>query len=373
MSWTDHDMDQLFRNAEAQQDFNYDPHFFEDIERQLPVKRSRKSGAWWISSFVMFGLFSLLFVTRLSDAVITSPLKSESTFTSVKKTQGSQAGVQTKDSEIPVITEETKQSEPILNKNNESLELVTAQDASEQTLEILEYSNASGELTTLNYRELAKVPVPVAEIQFFPPFSLKRKIRTSWYIALDGGLQQSWTTEPTVTNMDGLAGLSSGVDVHLGRWIIGTGLSFSWQNLSHLEIRERTKIYGFGYSTYDNAYSFTGVASLNVPLRVGFTKGRHQFNAGLDAGRNLFASMRRVQSMNGEVFRMTQGITDVSLLNKYSLQPQIGYAYQINKQVSVGVNVKYQVLHPLSSDRFEGVQNQHPWSAGITLKAALTK
>ena len=97
MSWTDHDMDHLFRNAEAKQDFNYDPHFFEDIERQLPVKRSRQSGAWWISSFVMFGLFSLLFVTRLSDAVITSPVKSGSTFTSGKKTQRSQVAVQTTD------------------------------------------------------------------------------------------------------------------------------------------------------------------------------------------------------------------------------------------------------------------------------------
>jgi hypothetical protein len=373
MSWSDHDMDQLFRDAEAQQDFNYDPHFFEDIERELPVKRSRKSGVWWISSFVMFGLFSLLFVTRLSDAAITSPLKSGSTFTSVKKNQRSQAGVQTKDSEIPVITEETKQSEPILNKTDESLELVTVQDASVQRSDVSEEPKSPNELTPLKYREIDQVQSPVAEIQSIPSATLKRKIRASWYVALDGAAQQSWTTNLTGARMDGLAAISSGVDIHLGRWMVGTGLSFAWQNLSQLEIRERTKIYGFGYSTYDNAYSFTGVASLNVPLRVGFTKGRHQFSAGLDAGRNLFASMRRVQSMNGEVFRMTQGITDISLLNKYTLQPQIGYAYQINEHVSVGVNVKYQVLHPLSSDRFEGEQNQHPWTVGISLKAALTK
>jgi hypothetical protein len=92
---------------------------------------------------------------------------------------------------------------------------------------------------------------------------------------------------------------------------------------------------------------------------------------GLDVGRNVFATMRRVQSMDGEVFHITQGITDVSLLNKYSLQPGFNYAYRMNEQVSVWLHMNCQMIRPLSSDRFEGIQNPNPWSFGITLKATL--
>jgi long-subunit fatty acid transport protein len=126
-----------------------------------------------------------------------------------------------------------------------------------------------------------------------------------------------------------------------------------------------------GYATYDNAYSFSGVATVSVPLSVAYKIGRHEMGIGLDVGRNVFATMRRVQSMDGEVFHITQGITDVSLLNKYSLQPGLNYAYRMNEQVSVGLHMNCQMIRPLSSDRFEGIQNPNPWSFGITLKATL--
>ena len=370
-------MDQLFRNAEAQQEFTYDPQFFEEIERELPVKRSRKAQTWWISSFVMFVMFSLLFFTPLNDGLVSDSNTEQKVLTSGSKVNNalslSEAQEQIEHPEILNNKEENSSVTTAGVLKIETIEVVSLPEEIEHQSMIPEQSVLPNEQITLKYLELDQVKKSDAEMMLFPVSTMKRKIRASWYVALDGGVQQSWTDESTGMKMNGLTALSSGVDVHLGRWQVGAGLSFTWQNLNHLEIRERTKIYGFGYSTYDNAYSFTGVANLSVPLRVGFTKGRHQWIAGLDAGRNLFSSLHRVQSMNGEVFRMTQGITDVSLLNKYSLQPQLGYAYQINEQMTIGVNVKYQALHPLASDRFEGEQSQHPWSAGITLKAALTK
>ena len=377
MSWSENDMDHLFRNAEAQREFSYDPQFFDEIERQLPVKRSRKAHAWWIASFVMFGMFSLLFFTPLNDGWVSHSFRLHKDLTSGPKEKSAFS--------VTDVREQIEHPEILNNKDEnssvttagvlkiETIEAVSLPEEIEQQSMIPEQSVLPNEQINLKYLELDQVKQSDAQMMQFQAPTMKRKIRSSWYVALDGGVQQSWTDESTGMKMNGLAALSSGIDIHLGRWQVGAGLSFTWQNLNHLEIRERTKIYGFGYSTYDNAYSFTGVANLSVPLKVGFTKGRHQWFAGLDAGRNLFSSLRRVQSMNGEVFRMTQGITDVSLLNKYSLQPQIGYAYQINEQITVGVNVKYQLLHPLASDRFEGGQNLHPWSAGITLKAALTK
>src|SRR5688572_1105398 len=48
MSTTDEELDKLFRDAAANAPTpEYKPEFFADIERQLPVKKARRSLAWW--------------------------------------------------------------------------------------------------------------------------------------------------------------------------------------------------------------------------------------------------------------------------------------------------------------------------------------
>jgi hypothetical protein len=370
MSWSNKDMDQLFRNADSQQQFVYDTKYFEDIERQLPVKRSRRSIFWWLSSFMMFGVFSLLFFTRFYDDVI--PLSARSATKMIAYSESKDQSVRDQENNFAVEKgKQLEEAEYYSISQEISTNIESGTFSSQQS-----HSFEKAEIDLLEQAPL--VPFTFNELNYaiengnMPNLiNYKSKSSASWFLSLNGGMQQGWTSESKGLGLNGVVSVSSGVDVEWGNWVFGAGVSFAWHELNQLEIRERTKIYGLGYSTYDNSYSFTGVGTVSLPLTIAYKMGRHQLGVGLESGRNTFASMRRVQSMDGEVFHMTQGITDVSLLNKFSLQPGVNYAYELNEQVSVGINVNYQLLRPLSSDRFEGEQNFHPWSVGISLKAKL--
>ena len=46
MSWTDDELDKVFRDAAEQPVFEYQSSYFRDIEKQLPIKKGRKI-AWY--------------------------------------------------------------------------------------------------------------------------------------------------------------------------------------------------------------------------------------------------------------------------------------------------------------------------------------
>ncbi|MFN5877302.1 MAG: hypothetical protein ACK44B_00430, partial [Flavobacteriales bacterium] len=57
MSWRDDEIDDLFRDAADQQYVEFDPDYFREIERQLPIKRSRKPLIWWFSGSMFLSFF----------------------------------------------------------------------------------------------------------------------------------------------------------------------------------------------------------------------------------------------------------------------------------------------------------------------------
>jgi len=65
MSWTDEEIDKLFKEASEQPAFEYKASYFQAIEEQLPVKRSRKIGLWWWTANVfLFAFVGMFFVGR---------------------------------------------------------------------------------------------------------------------------------------------------------------------------------------------------------------------------------------------------------------------------------------------------------------------
>ncbi len=65
MSWTDEEIDKLFKEASEQPAFEYKASYFQAIEEQLPVKRSRKIGLWWWTANVfLFTFVGMFFIGR---------------------------------------------------------------------------------------------------------------------------------------------------------------------------------------------------------------------------------------------------------------------------------------------------------------------
>ena len=374
MRWSNQDIDQLFRNAETRSKFVYNTSYFRDIERQLPLQHSRRSFTGWMRSFGTLFILCFFLFARIADETqfTTNFVKMHSVVrkrftTDTVKSQGAISLA-----EQFRLGADSEDENSDITANFEIPTLTVSNDLKEPH-EVVYISDSSNEFFSLNFRGLNQPCRGDGEIIEGRVSKFERNSELRWFVRLDRAAQQAWTNETGGLKINSSVGIMGGFDKRFANWRLSAGVSFIWQNLKSLEIRERTKIYGFGYATYDNAYSFTGIASLSLPFSLGYNVGRHEFGAGFEAGRNLFASLKRVQSINGEVLHLTQGITDISLLSGFSLQPEVHYAYYLNQRVAVGASFKYQLIHPLSSDRFEGKQVEHPWSFGLYVKSSLIK
>lgn len=376
MNWTDDDIDQLFRSADSQREFQYDAEYFAEIERQLPVARSRKSLLWWSLSCIMFVSFSTLFFMPTMDAPVHVELRSSLNYRSLNK-------------HLPRKSRPFERSDVSASNENEISSKVASDKSALNVnsfveVELLKIAGVDENQTMIQNKPLEEADsmnlypkMLVGQYEFTPdpyPFAnvnFKKVKRSSFYLELSGGIQQAWTKIDGNQRWNNSVSLASGMVWHRAAWSFDVGASFRWYDLNDLEIRERTKIYGFGYSTYNNSYAFTGMASLSLPMHVNYSFGRHELGAGLELGKNLFAGLRRVQSLDDEVFLLTQGVTDVSLLNKYAANIGLGYSYKLNDKVSLGTSVNYQLIHPLSSERFEGDAVSQPVSFNIHLRTQL--
>lgn len=363
MRWSKEDIDALYNGIDEGQEFSFDPVYFEDIEKQLPVLRRRTSVfGFWLNVFLVFlSSVGSIAVSRAPENV------TRSTYTTQRDADEQVAPDPSEKSNI-------LSAERSPNTENNASEFIQGIAMFEEPSEVVQ-----SEYRMDVYPVLPVKPLSIEELNDSEPliFSLNRSIskqRQHWYATFNSGLQQSWTNVGNHARANVSVGAEAGWSVRVGRQLTASaGISFHWTSFDQLEIKERTKIYGFGYATYDNSYSFTGMASMGIPLSLTMRSNRHSFGPLLEYRRNLFAQIKRVQSWNDEVFQTSKGVTDLALLNRHSLQLGARYEFALNESLSIGADVRYELAPQITSDRFEGKVNSHPLSANVSIKAYFGK
>ena len=373
MSWTDEDIDGLFRDAAAQKEFRYDATFFEEIERQLPIHRIRKSRLYWVLSYSMLVLFSLVILKtwKTESVVVTADkrlnAKSISSWRSNNKIESplpspalnhsksatiQSAVIQNSAPFIPNLLEDAIVDIPLRN------EVFSLNDDSEQA-EIKMKTNpllasfGAGEIITSN-------------------ISLEEEIsKNNYYLQFNGGVGQGYNTVIDRSHTNGIVSMELGVKRSIRNFTINIGANFQWTKMDDLKIKERTKIYGFGYSTYDNVYSFNGMATCGLSIGVSRKFKRHEVGIVASPSLRMFALLDRMQLLDGQQFLSSSGVSDVSMFRKISLPTGLQYFYAINESIQIGLNASYDLVQPISSNRFEGSPIKYPFQIQFGIRTNL--
>jgi hypothetical protein len=363
MSWSMEDIDALYNGIDDGQDFAFDPAYFEDIEAKLPVFRRRTVGlGLWINlMFVLTCAIGMVSIIRAPESEMNMTYTAHRGTKKNYKTPISLVKSQT------VSSESTNYKIPLPPEKQENPKILEY-GAKVQPEQFEAYAPQLSLKTITPAEHVASEPIHTMFL------SLISKPRQQWYSSINIGLQQPWTNSGNQVRANASLGAEAGLSRKMSQNLtVFAGVSFNWTSFDQLEIKERSKIYGFGYATYDNSYSFTGMASLGLPLSLKMRSGRHAFGPSVEFRRNLFAQIKRVQSWNGEVFKISEGITDLALLNKHSLQLGAQYEFALNATFSIGANVRCELLQQINSERFEGKVNNRPFTATVSMKAYFNK
>lgn len=401
MSWTDDELDKVFRDAAEQPVFEYQASYFQDIEKQLPIKKGRKiAWYWWTANVFIIGFVSLLFTGNWSpkndsksatvetskvdqDVLVaqTTALKSQHTQpTDVASTTSEHSGGQI--GQIAKNQQEGKNSNPI-NETRETklptsfrtlVELPTVvgkTDILESEHETLIFTENSSSLDE-RLKFLALSPFGFENQQLLSNHYSFKKNKNSFYIGMNTGVEQAWASEVDVpSSLNATLSLELGYRIPLRNFHFSAGLAFEATKLGDLRIKERTKLYGFGSSILENSYEFNAIYSVLLPVELSKSFGRHSIGLGLVGELNVFAHASHEKTIDGIRTSNATGFTNVDLFNRFGVSPKLTYALSLTEKLQLGLAVQTQLIQPLNSDRFIGVPTKLPISGQVFIKRSL--
>lgn len=401
MSWTDDELDKVFRDAAEQPVFEYQASYFQDIEKQLPIKKGRKiAWYWWTANVFIIGFVSLLFTGNWSPknesksaAVETSKgdkdlLVAQTTAFKSQRTQSTDVATTTsvysgvKIHQTAMNQQVGKNSTPINETSETQLPTSynTREELPKEALKTEIQTSLNEAVSFTENRESSDARLLLLELM---PFGFEnqqlmsnhyswKKNKNSFYIGMNTGVEQAWASEVDVpSSLNATLSLELGYRIPLRNFQFSAGLAFEATKLGDLRIKERTKLYGFGSSILENSYEFNSIYSVLLPVELSKSFGRHSIGLGLVGEMNVFAHASHEKTIDGIRTSNATGFTNVDLFNRFGVSPKLTYALSMTEKLQLGLAVQTQLIQPLNSDRFIGVPTKLPISGQVFIKRSL--
>jgi hypothetical protein len=395
MSWTDEEIEKIVKEAAGKSTFEYKTEYWADIEKMLPVKKSRRLGVWWWTANVFLVGFMVWTIGEISfdnpSKENTQVLKLTTPSKKIEKhrklaPESSPKGVKealnsSKTSNTP--SKRTNSNRILTSKKTKKVHLEKDNDFLDGQLKSLtgnvglksldlpnDLSQYSVKIGNLPLMDLAPLGEESRTIQKMPPYTVKRK--SSYYLELNGGVGQQWmknTSNPSRVNSS--YGFAIGYMHQFKGFGVSTGVGLSATNFADLAIKERTKIYGFGSSIIDNSYEFSSIYALTIPVNFTKTFGRQTVGIGLTGTVNMVSLVKHLEVTDGQETENEVGLTGTKLFNKIGLQPEINYSIMLTEKMQLGLRMQVQLMQPTNSDRFIGSPVKMPVSGQLFVKRTI--
>jgi hypothetical protein len=401
MSWTDEELDTVFREAGAHQVFEYQSNYFKDIETQLPVNKVRKiAWYWWTANIFIVGFIAVMVIVNWSPTISSKKTSSQNTqgetipfsaVNDVKNTEESSKFAKNAQRHLSVNNTSNKNSHkreyssiPIKSDAGNT-DLISIESAIAEHLSDNSVKQKTADITRNTFQsdaasnEIGRLPFQGITSNFNrigEEINLRalqaRFIKNSFYIGFNSGVEQAWSRGDNVPSaLNSKFSIEVGYTVPLRKVRFSAGLAFEATKLQNLRILERTKMYGFGSSILENSYQFASIYSVLIPVEWSKAIGRHTIGLGLIGEVNLFTHASHESSVDGIKATDASGLTNVDLINRFGLSPRLSYSLALSEKLQIGLSLQTQLFQPITSNRFIGVPTKMPLSGQLFLKRSL--
>ena len=379
MSWTDKELDELFKGAAEEQSFEYRKEYFNDIEGQLPVRKRRVGLLWWGGGFLsLLGLIVLMINTpdvedRKYSSVTTPVESSAKGFTSIEQQLKRIPNAKGSTFAVGDRSDDIRQVPNKLIAGENASEFALVEDLSYKTDLVDDGVSRVAENIPFDVEKLEPknlcLPVSGNIIKRDFHLSSQRVKGISFYAELSAGAGQSPVKDSELgSSMSYTYGISAGAEYRFNKWSVSGGLGVARRHFENVYIQERSVIYGFGVNNFDNQYNFNSLISLEIPLRLGYRFGDHLVEGGVTTSCALLTTVHYQEQMDGETLRQGSGIAGSHMFDRVVVRPELRYAFRLSNNWTLGAGVSMQVGSGIASDRIKGDQQSMPLSGTVSIK-----
>lgn len=434
MSWTDEEIDDLFREGAETQSFEYDNAYFSEIEAALPVNGNGKDFLWLGTA--------LMFV-----AVLTTGYFVNNNGKNIPNTESNQFAHLELNENESVTASETTVNGDALSGNYEELVVNTVSGANTNANSVGAIKNSTSAATSTNVEgavqsmydlatrkvrsktnngtvnkssalELSETPLastvtgkqnlirlrnhsklgdqhkfdfvrtPITagldvnalnllDQEFDQnihvsalPVLGELRPKAAFYVELNGGMSQSLVTPSEYTSRSFGGGV--GVESYLGNFSLITGLNVKISDHKDLVLtREAGKLYSYGSTIGVDQYDFNKLYTIEMPISLGYNLNKHNFNIGVRPSLLIAGQMKHNVYGNGNLMRSNESTGLIDGgLKIFGLKPTLGYAYRLN-QWMIGGNIGVQLMQSIEEQYIKGVNNPFPIDGQIYIRRAI--
>lgn len=409
MNWEDKDIDDLFREAADSAQFEYNDAYFEAIDAQLPLRKRRALWIWFSVLIVALTAGGLWIFTEttlpVDEKQISKTDKENLTESQVSAKETSAANEQVENDRDAdsgfgdeermeprlikqqgimksVIISESNQEEVVVLTDEEiRLEEIRFEDNRFENNRFEENSIVSDEVTVINddpisssgdEPEITQVELGEEVISNashdLAILSLGVKSRNSIFIEAAAGLGQSYIRSvENGTNRMANYSILVGYSYQRGTWSYRAGAGLNHETFNNLNIADRSEIYGFGLTTYENSYSFSSLTMAQLNFGVNYQIRKHQIGLGLNLQIPVSPRITFSEYQNGELVASGSAFVDRSFF-RTTIEPELSYTFSLNKRFDLGMKIHAPILNPINSDRITGERAALPINGQVLLK-----
>ncbi len=406
MSWEDKDIDDLFKEAAESVRFEYRDAYFDAIDAQLPL-RKRRVGWIWLSVLALVLTVGGLWMFKGADVEMGRNQISTSdevnlTIEKVGETSTEEIGTieksEFKDTtsevnyRIAKATETTVQQPEISSIENRVPEQQLANDSqslqNEEEIKLAQneigheilLTNDEDQLVSnegkvdsnhedlvmkdesLNEELIINAPHDLAVVS--PSLKNKRAM----FVEAGAGLGQSYIRSlEGGTNKMTTYSFQLGYSYQRGSWSYQAAGGINYKSFNNLNIADRSEIYGFGLTTYENRYSFSSLTSAQLSIGLNYTVKKHKIGLSVSTLIPVSTRITYEEFENGEMVASGSAYVDNSYF-RMSIEPELRYLFSLNKSIDLGLKVFTPIWNPINSDRILGERAAMPINGQVVMK-----
>lgn len=428
MSWSDKEIDNLFKENADVKSFEYKDEYWKEMEAMLPSKKG-KDFLWMFTSIAFIGLLltseiigenGINATSQVNDSLIAESYSQESLKENKSEVKDDEV-VSEQMEEMSVNNESNdssnlddspveKPEKAISNAINESATLIDLDEKTVHTTSAVSIitsnklennisvnsdlisvvdNSGDGTITIENNQSANNEFIPIQEVLSLKPLIniegsvLLREIQSSEapiaspikpiqakvYIAALGSLSQSMITPSDKVSSS--FGLGAGVQLRKGGFLFNLGLNGTIGIHNDILLSRESKVYGFGSTFYKYELKYNNIYSLEGDISVGYQLRKSIFSVGVRPSYVVGTKVGMRTQENGAGFNQESYYGYLDGINRFGIKPMIGYTYKLGSGLSLGLNVGMQLMSLVKDDFVNGVSNKFPIDGQLILKKTL--
>ncbi|MFN5417153.1 MAG: hypothetical protein ACK5B9_08865 [Flavobacteriia bacterium] len=401
MSYTDEEIDKLFREAGLNQKAPvFQDSFFEEVEALLPQKRNRKGIFWMLglmaSLLVGIGTFLGINYSDSKTQIVKSNLKNANKIIATNSNIQSNSNnltTEIKNSSADVFLNkagfENKYSSNKLAKTSNSFKdkkytthffennaittnalnnlIIESEDKAskdEKSLDGIENNEVSlAKLPAQNYGlnqsygELLANPFPLKTAKLFLTASLASGFSENFLKKVPA------IGKPVFVNTIGL-----NLRYNFRKYNLSAGIQYSNYQTHELDLNRSSKVYSFEVTKYNQTIDYKWISTIQLPISIEKDFKNHTLAFGIDPSIVLGSCVDFSKNQNGIIMEDARYYSNMIGLRRFYLGAHISYDLKLAKDYAFGIKISNQLINPLDISKFEGEINKNPFQAQLTIK-----